>query len=95
MEVLNVGTFLLTRAATNITWLEQAGALVTFNSPEDCLAKVQRFLGDDTPREKIAAEGQRMALKHFNYRDITRDLMDVIGRAWENKRGRLKPWPAR
>jgi len=95
MEVLNVGTFLLTRAATNIVWLEQAGALVTFNSQEDCLAKIRSFLADEATREKIAAEGRRTALKHFNYRDVTRSVMDVIGKAWESKRGKLKAWPAR
>jgi hypothetical protein len=92
MEVLNVGSFLLTRAASNIEWLEKAGALVTFNSPEDCLKKLRHYLADDAAREKIAAHGLRTALKHFNYRDIARGVMEVISSAYEKKRSKLKPW---
>jgi len=94
MEVLNVGSFLLTRAASNIEWLEKAGALVTFNSPEDCLKKIKHYLADDAGREKIAAQGVRTALEHFNYRDITRGVMEVISSAYEKKRSKLKPWSA-
>jgi len=92
MEVLNVGSFLLTRAASNIEWLEKAGALVTFNSPEDCLSKIKHYLSHEEAREKIAAQGLQTALEHFNYRDITRRVMDVISVAYEKKRSRLKPW---
>jgi len=92
MEVLNVGSFLLTRAASNIDWLEKAGALVTFNSPEDCLSKIKHYLSHEEAREKIAAQGLQTALEHFNYRDITRRVMDVISVAYTKKRNRLKPW---
>lgn len=95
MEVLNVGSFLLTRAASNIEWLEEAGALVTFRSPEDCLNKIKHYLADDAAREKIAAQGLRTALEHFNYRDITRGVMEVISAAYDKKRSKLKPWSVR
>jgi hypothetical protein len=94
MEVLNVGSFLLTRAASNIEWLEKAGALVTFNSPEDCLKKIKHYLADEGSREKIAAQGLQTALENFNYRDITRGVMQVISAAYEKKRSKLKPWSA-
>jgi len=92
MEVLDVGSFLLTRAASNIEWLEEAGALVTFRSPEDCLNKIKHYLADDAARERIAAQGLRTALEHFNYRDITRGVMEVISAAYDKKRSKLKPW---
>ena len=95
MEVLNVGSFLLTRAASNIEWLEEAGALVTFRNPEDCLNKIKHYLADDVAREKIAAQGLRTALEHFNYRDITRGVMEVISAAYDKKRSKLKPWSVR
>lgn len=95
MEVLNVGSFLLTRAASNIEWLEEAGALVTFRSPEDCLNKIKHYLADDVAREKIAAQGLRTALEHFNYRDITRGVMEIISAAYDKKRSKLKPWSVR
>jgi len=95
MEVLNVGSFLLTRAASNIEWLEEAGALVTFRSPEDCLNKIKHYLADDVAREKIAAQGLRAALEHFNYRDITRGAMEIISAAYDKKRSKLKPWSVR
>ena len=92
MEVLNVGTLLLTRASTNIEWLEQAGALVTFRNPEDCLLKIRQYLSDDQGREKIALKGQQLALEKFNYRDISLGLMYVINDAWERKKDSLKGW---
>jgi spore maturation protein CgeB len=95
MEVMNVGSFLLTRVASNIEWLEKAGALVTFNSPEDCLKKIKHYLADDAAREKIAAQGLRTALENFNYRDITRGVMEIIAAAHEKRRSKLKPWSAR
>lgn len=95
MEVLNVGTFLLTRAASNIEWLEKAGALVTFSSEDDCLGKIKKYLADEAAREKIAAQGQRTALEHFNYRDVASRTMEIIGDAWERKQSKLKGWGSR
>jgi hypothetical protein len=94
MEVLGVGSFLLTRAASNIEWLEEAGALVTFRSPEDCVNKIKHYLTDAAGREKIAAQGLRTALEHFNYRDIAHRVMEIIAAAYEKKRSSLKPWSA-
>jgi hypothetical protein len=95
MEVLNVGTFLLTRVASNIEWLEKAGALVTFSSEDDCLGKIKKYLADEAAREKIAAQGQRTALEHFNYRDVASRTMEIIGDAWERKQSKLKGWGSR
>jgi len=88
-EVMNVGSMLLTRRATNIEALESEGALVTFGDAEECLAKIRHYLGREAEREAIAAKGLQVALREFNYRDISAKLMGILeskvkecGRSW-------------
>jgi hypothetical protein len=91
-EVLGVGSMLLTREATNITHLEQEGALVIFKNADDCVSKLRHYLADETSREDIASKGLATALKKFNYRDSACQVMDVIADAHDRKKIRLKPW---
>lgn len=88
-EVMNVGSMLLTRRAANIEALESEGALVTFGDAEECLAKIRHYLEHKKEREAIAAKGLQVALRDFNYRDISAKLMQVLeskikecGRSW-------------
>lgn len=88
-EVMSVGSMLLTRRAANIETLEGEGALVTFGDAEECIAKIRHYLAHDDQREAVAAKGLQVALRDFNYRDITSKLMRVFeakvqqcGRRW-------------
>ena len=88
-EIMNVGSMLLTRRAPNIEELEREGALATFGDAEECLAKIQHYLTHDDEREAIAAKGLQVALRDFNYRDVSGNLMRVLeakveqcGRRW-------------
>ena len=91
-EVLGVGSMLLTREASNIMHLERDGVLATFINAEDCIAKVRRYLANETDREAIAAKGLSRALAIFNYRDISRRVMNIIEAQHESKRFRLSAW---
>ncbi len=88
-EVMSVGSVLLTRRAANIEELEQEGALATFGDAKECLAKIRHYLDHEAEREAIAAKGLQVALRDFNYRDISDSLMQVLeakveqcGRRW-------------
>jgi hypothetical protein len=85
MEVFSVGSFLLTRAAEALRPLEAEGALVTFSDADDCIAKVRYCLDHEAEREAVALKGRALALQKFNYRDIARRVMDVIGEEYEKK----------
>jgi len=85
-EVLGVASMLLTREAANIAYLENAGALATFTDAADCVAKVKKYLADETRREAIAQKGHELASKELNYRDIAQRVMDIIREEYEKKR---------
>jgi spore maturation protein CgeB len=65
--------------------LEAEGALVTFSDADDCIAKVRYCLDHEAEREAVALKGRALALQKFNYRDIARRVMDVIGEEYEKK----------
>ena len=77
-EVMGVGSMLLTRQTENIKPLERDGALVTFDDASECLTKIRHFLVHEAEREAIAAKGLQVALRDFNYRDISAKLMQVL-----------------
>jgi hypothetical protein len=89
-EVMSVGTLLLTRQAANVTGLEREGALATFADADDCVVKIKHYLKNDEARERIAARGLQVALRDFNYKDITRQMMDVIAELYTRKSGAKK-----
>ena len=77
-EVMSVGSMLLTRRAVIIGGLEREGALVTFGDAEECVAKSRHYLANDAEREVVAAKGLRIALRDFNYRDISAKMRQVL-----------------
>jgi hypothetical protein len=84
-EVMSVGSFILSRNSKNLTALENSGALRTFNSTDDCIAKIKHYLANEQEREKIADTGLKYAVEHFNYRDIVRNMMTTISQSYERK----------
>jgi len=85
MEVFGVGSFLLARAAEALRSLEAEGALATFTDADDCVGKIKHYLKNDEERERIAARGLQVALRDFNYKDITRKMMDAIAEVREQR----------
>jgi hypothetical protein len=90
MEVFGVGSFLLTRAAEALLPLEVEGALVTFTEADDCVAKIKHYLENDEERERIATRGLEVALRDFNYKDITRQMMDFISETHDARKADLR-----
>jgi spore maturation protein CgeB len=77
-EVMSVGSMLLTRRAANIESLERTRALATFGDAEECVGKIRHYLAHDAEREVVAAKGLRIALRDFNYRDISAKMRQVL-----------------
>lgn len=88
-EVMSVGSFILSRHSKNLNVLENVGALKTFNTTDDCIAKIKHYLENENEREKIARTGLEYAIEHFNYRDIVKNMMTTISQSYENKFGDL------
>ena len=58
-ESTGVGTFLLTDFKDNLhTLFEPEREVAVWRSIDDCLAKIERYLRDDSGREAIAGAGQ-------------------------------------
>ena len=80
-EATGVGTFLLTDDLPNLPSLFEPGVHVgTYDSIEDCLQKVRRYLKDDVERENIAHAGQAHTLHNHTYRQRVEQLLSLIGR---------------
>jgi hypothetical protein len=77
-EVLQVGSFLLTRSATNILHLENEKVLAIFEDTPECIRKIGYYLINDKEREDIAANGRKYAIQNFSYSIIIKNLMAKI-----------------
>jgi len=77
-EVMSVGSMLLTRRAANIEALEEEGALASFVDSVECISKIRYYLSCEAEREAVGAKGLEVALRNFNYREITAALMGVL-----------------
>jgi hypothetical protein len=76
-EVLGVGSFLLTRQADNLNQRFPKDIFGTFTDEKDCLDKINYYLKNEKEREEMAKAGQDYIMKHYNYKDLMKEL-DVI-----------------
>jgi spore maturation protein CgeB len=78
-EATGVGALLLTEAADNLSEILEPGVeVVTYESGEDLVTKIERYLSDDESRIKIAAAGQRRTLAEHSYRERMRELSEML-----------------
>jgi spore maturation protein CgeB len=78
-EVLNSGSFLLTREAENLK--QQFGDIVCmFNSEEDCIKKISWFLKHENERESKARSASAYALEHFSYTTQLREIGSILNK---------------
>jgi len=78
-EATGVGAFLLTDNLSNLPSLFEPGVHVgAYDSVEDCLVKIRRYLDDERTRETIARAGQAHTLTHHTYRLRIEELLRLI-----------------
>lgn len=78
-EATGMGTLLLTDSKQNLADIFTPGREVAvYESDEDCLAKIQRYLSDEPARAAIAAAGQSRALNTETYYNRTGEIIELI-----------------
>ncbi len=84
-EVLGTGTFLLTRKANNLEKTFPKDIFATFTDEKDCLDKINYFLKNEKEREEIAKAGQEFIMKNYNYRDLMKQLDEILKHNYKRK----------
>lgn len=80
-EATGAGGFLLTDNLADLPELFEPGVHVaTYDSIEDCLAKIETYMREPGLREVIAKAGQLHTLRHHTYAQCTAQLLDFITR---------------
>lgn len=80
-EATGMGTCLLTDTKPNLGKLFDIGREVkTFDSAEDCVARIGEILANEPRRKEIAAAGQARTLKDHAYPLRMQRLAEIIGR---------------
>jgi spore maturation protein CgeB len=78
-EATGVGAFLLTDFKENLhTLFEPAREVAAWRSIEDCLASIDRALGDDAERAGIARAGQARTLAQHTYRHRAAEILGLV-----------------
>jgi spore maturation protein CgeB len=78
-EATGVGACLLTDWKPDLHEIfEPEVEVVTYTSPEDCVAKARRLLSDEGLRSSIAAAGQRRTLRDHTFDVRARDFDTTI-----------------
>lgn len=76
-EVLNTGSFLLTRQANNLTHVFPAGMPEMYSTAEECFEKLEYFLANDAEREQKAQAATEWALENVSYKR----RLEIVGAA--------------
>lgn len=80
LEVPASGAFMLTDESIDMKPVLQAGVHIgTYQSLEECLAKIDCYLGDESLREQVASDGSRWVRSQYGYQSIARQMLNVSG----------------
>jgi spore maturation protein CgeB len=78
-EATGVGTFLLTDFKDNLhTLFEPDREVAVWRSVDECLKAIDRYLGDDDARERIARAGQARTLGQHTYRHRAAEILKLV-----------------
>jgi spore maturation protein CgeB len=79
-EATGVGAFLLTDFKDNLeTLFAPDREVAVWRSVDDCLAAIDRTIGDDAARTGVARAGQTRTLAQHTYRHRTREILGFVG----------------
>src|SRR5260370_735223 len=75
-EATGVGAFLLTDFKDNLdTLFAPDGEVAVWRSIDDCLAGIDRYLGDQAARTAIASAGQEKTMAQHTYRHRATEIL--------------------
>jgi spore maturation protein CgeB len=78
-EATGVGAFLLTDFKDNLhTLFEPEQEVSTWRSIPEALSRIERFLGDDDARQRVAKAGQARTLGRHTYRQRVGEIIDLV-----------------
>ena len=81
-EATGMGSLLLTDAKSNLGSMFDVGReIITYASPDECIAQIHHYLAHEDQRARIAAAGQRRTLACHNYFKRTGEILDLIMRS--------------
>ena len=78
-ETTGMGALLITEAADNLGDLFEPGSeVVTYDSPDDLVAKVRHYLGHEDERAAIAAAGHSRTMRDHTYEKVIAELAAIL-----------------
>jgi spore maturation protein CgeB len=78
-EATGVGSLLVTDAKTNLSELFEPGReIVTYESADELIGRVRRYLMDEDARREIAAAGQARTLRDHSYAVRMQELATIL-----------------
>jgi hypothetical protein len=84
-EVMGMGSFLLTKDASNLNNRFPQGCFQTFSNPDDCMQKINYFLNNEEEREAVAKMGQAHILENDTYEIRMKELDSILREALQRK----------
>jgi hypothetical protein len=80
-EATGAGTFLLTDFKENLhTLFEPDREVAVWRTIDDCLAAIERYIGDDEARATVARAGQARTFAQHTFANRVREILGFIGR---------------
>ncbi len=80
-EATGVGSFLLTDNQQNLPTLFEPGEeVVAYDTADDCLKQIERYLASGNEREAIARRGQNRTFAQHTYRHRVKQILDLVSR---------------
>ncbi|MDB5223196.1 MAG: hypothetical protein JWN83_1863 [Chitinophagaceae bacterium] len=77
-EVINTGSFLLTRYAENLSDIFPAGMLHTYKDAEECKTSIRYFLANEKDRETAAKNVTDWALENLAYKNKVLHISEIL-----------------
>lgn len=78
-EATGMGALLVTEMRENLSEMFEPGKeVVTYESPEEALEKIDYYLKHESERKKIAAAGHERTLKEHTYKNRMKGLCDIL-----------------
>jgi hypothetical protein len=84
-EVINTGSFLLTRYAENLSGIFKPGMLHTYKDVEECISRINYFLENEKERESAAKMVTDWALENLSYKDKISDIAEILKKQFNRR----------